>query len=379
MALRPLERLRQDVERRSSDDLSPVDASDMPGEVLPLVSAINLHMARFAAQARVQSQFLDDASHQLRTPLSVLRTQTAYALRETDPQEVRTALLAMQEGLDRAVRTTNQMLALARAKDASLAEGGFAPEPVDLAETANAVIRTLLPAARTRQLDVGMDVPPGPVKVLAADWLLREAVSNLVDNAIRYSPQGGDLTVRVQVGDGTARLVVEDSGPACRPRTSPAPACVSGGERRARTSPAPAWAWPSSAPLPRSWARSWSWRTGRRRPACARRWCLPWKTPWMLRRITKITEFERCWKVPFCTVASAGPAEPRTGRPAGKAGIGPRPINFGDATMQTRLKLRLAAATALGALTLSLGAAQAAAEPRRPECIAPPSPAAAST
>ena len=97
----------------------------------------------------------------------------------------------MQEGLDRAVRTTNQMLALARAKDASLAEGGFAPEPVDLAETANAVIRTLLPAARTRQLDVGMDVPPGPVKVLAADWLLREAVSNLVDNAIRYSPQGG--------------------------------------------------------------------------------------------------------------------------------------------------------------------------------------------
>lgn len=213
MALRPLERLRQDVEKRSSDDLSPVDASDMPGEVLPLVSAINLHMARFAAQARVQSQFLDDASHQLRTPLSVLRTQTAYALRETDPQEVRTALLAMQEGLDRAVRTTNQMLALARAKDASLAEGGFAPEPVDLVDTADAVIRALLPAARTRQLDVGMDTPSGPVKVPAADWLLREAVSNLVDNAIRYSPQGGDLTVRVLVGDGTAWLVVEDSGP----------------------------------------------------------------------------------------------------------------------------------------------------------------------
>ena len=97
----------------------------------------------------------------------------------------------MQEGLDRAVRTTNQMLALARAKDASLAEGGFAPEPVDLVDTADAVIRALLPAARTRQLDVGMDTPSGPVKVPAADWLLREAVSNLVDNAIRYSPQGG--------------------------------------------------------------------------------------------------------------------------------------------------------------------------------------------
>ena len=77
MALRPLQRLKQEVERRSADDLSPVSASEMPGEVLPLVAAVNLHMARYAAQARVQSQFLDDASHQLRTPLSVLRTQTA--------------------------------------------------------------------------------------------------------------------------------------------------------------------------------------------------------------------------------------------------------------------------------------------------------------
>ncbi|XUG57758.1 sensor histidine kinase [Bordetella pertussis] len=103
----------------------------------------------------MQRQFLDDASHQLRTPLSVLRTQTAYALRETDPQEVRTALLAMQDGLDRAVRTTNQMLALARAKDASLAEGGLPLETVDLAELADGVIRALLPAARARQLDLG--------------------------------------------------------------------------------------------------------------------------------------------------------------------------------------------------------------------------------
>ena len=96
----------------------------------------------------------------------------------------------MQEGLDRAVRTTNQMLALARAKDASWPKAG-SREPVDLVDTADAVIRALLPAARTRQLDVGMDTPSGPVKVPAADWLLREAVSNLVDNAIRYSPQGG--------------------------------------------------------------------------------------------------------------------------------------------------------------------------------------------
>ncbi len=213
MALRPLVRLRQEVEGRSGDDLSPVSASEMPGEVLPLVSAVNLHMARFAAQARVQSQFLDDASHQLRTPLSVLRTQTAYALRETDPQEVRTALLAMQEGLDRAVRTTNQMLALARAKDASLAEGGYTAEPVDLVELADAVIRTLLPAARARQLDIGLDAAERPVCIYGAEWLVREAITNLVDNAIRYARHAGVVTVTVETQGDQARLVVEDDGP----------------------------------------------------------------------------------------------------------------------------------------------------------------------
>lgn len=180
---------------------------------LPLVSAVNLHMARFAAQARVQSQFLDDASHQLRTPLSVLRTQTAYALRETDPQEVRTALLAMQEGLDRAVRTTNQMLALARAKDASLVEGGYTAEPVDLVELADAVIRTLLPAARARQLDIGLDAAERPVCIYGAEWLLREAITNLVDNAIRYARHAGVVTVTVETQGDQARLVVEDDGP----------------------------------------------------------------------------------------------------------------------------------------------------------------------
>ncbi|MFY3683430.1 sensor histidine kinase [Achromobacter xylosoxidans] len=213
MALRPLERLRQEVERRSADDLSPVSASEMPGEVLPLVAAVNLHMARYAAQARVQSQFLDDASHQLRTPLSVLRTQTAYALRETCPQEVRTALLAMQEGLDRAVRTTNQMLALARAKDASLAEGGLAAELVDLAALAHGVIRTLLPTARARQIDIGLDAGDDPLVVQGVDWLLREAASNLVDNAIRYTAPGGVVTVVVRRQAGQASLAVEDSGP----------------------------------------------------------------------------------------------------------------------------------------------------------------------
>lgn len=216
-AVRPLEQLRQDVEKRSADDLSPVEAPDIPGEVAPLVDAVNLHMSRFTAQARVQRQFLDDASHQLRTPLSVLRTQIAYALRESDPEEVRAVLLAMQEGLDRAVRTTNQMLALARAKNASFNEAGLVPDNIDLVAIAHSVIRGLLPAARARQIDLGLEGGQHPVCIRGIDWLLREALSNLVDNAIRYAPPTSQVTVRVYADEKYARVTVEDSGPGMSP------------------------------------------------------------------------------------------------------------------------------------------------------------------
>lgn len=217
-ALEPMERLREEMEARPSDDLSPVNPAGMPGEVRPLIDAVNLHMARFTDQARVQRQFLDDASHQLRTPLSVLRTQTAYALREEDPAEIRAALLAMQERLDHAVRTTNQMLALARAKDATLSEGAAAFEPVDLNDLAGSVVRSLLPAGRARRLDLGLDLPGQPVVVHGVGWLLREALSNVLDNAIRYTPEGGEVTVRVAREAHSACLVVEDSGPGMSPQ-----------------------------------------------------------------------------------------------------------------------------------------------------------------
>lgn len=213
MAARPLGRLRREVEARSTDDLSPVSASEVPGEVLPLITAVNLHMARFTRQAGLQRQFLDDASHQLRTPLSVLRTQVAYALREKDPQEVRTVLVAMQNGLDRAVRTTNQMLALARAKHVSLEGGGLTLESIDMVELADSVVRTLFPSARVRQLDLGLETQNDIAEIQGVEWLLREALSNLVDNAIRYSPLGGEVTVKVTHMENEVHVIVEDSGP----------------------------------------------------------------------------------------------------------------------------------------------------------------------
>lgn len=213
MTLRPLTRLRQELEARPADDLRPIDDTDLPSEVRPLVAAVNRHMARYAEMARTQRQFLDDASHQLRTPLSVLRTQVDFALRESEPSEVRRALQAMHEGLDRAVRMANQMLALARAREASLAEGGLALEPVDLVELARGVARQLLPQARLKRLDFGVETPSSPLPLPGTEWLLREALLNLVDNAIRYAPAGSAVTVRVLSDERHALLQVEDQGP----------------------------------------------------------------------------------------------------------------------------------------------------------------------
>lgn len=210
-ALRPLTRLEQELRGRRPDNFSPVEGRDIPAEVQPLVNAVNLHMERYARQARLQSQFLDDASHQLRTPLSVLRMQLGYALRESDPAEIRAALLAMQDGLERAERTASQLLALARAKDAPMQNE--APERTDLGDLARSIVRELYPAARARRQDLGLDCPAEPLWLAAPEWLLRQAVSNLLDNALRYTPEGGMVTLAVSGDARAARVMVEDNGP----------------------------------------------------------------------------------------------------------------------------------------------------------------------
>ncbi|MDS1139155.1 sensor histidine kinase [Pusillimonas sp. SM2304] len=212
-AVRPLSRLRDELEGRHHNDLRPIEARGMPAEVQPLVMAVNLHMERYEQQARLQSQFLDDASHQLRTPLTVLRAQLGYALREQDPKEVRAALLAMREGLDRAVRTANQMLSLARAKEPPSFDTGEGLEKVDLVGVAQEVLKGVYPIARAKRLDFGLECPDRAVEVWGQEWLIREAVVNLVDNAVRYTPEGGVMTLRVEGAGRQARVIVEDSGP----------------------------------------------------------------------------------------------------------------------------------------------------------------------
>jgi len=207
-ALLPLARLRNEVRTRLPQDLTPIATAGIPADVQPLVEAINYHVERTRRLSEARRRFVDDASHQLRTPLTTLTTQVGFALREPDPARLHGALLALKIQLDETVRQTNQMLALARTDAAELVS-----EPIDLAALAEELTRVWWTEARDRNIDLGLDGPGEPIRVQAHPGLLKEALSNLLHNALRYTPSGGQVTVRVVAEPGQARLMVVDNGP----------------------------------------------------------------------------------------------------------------------------------------------------------------------
>ncbi len=213
VALRPLEKLHEKIERRNADDLSPISDDDLPSEVLPIIKATNLHMQRYAEQTKIQRQFLDDASHQLRTPLSVLKTQVSYALRENDINEMRSALLAMEQGIDQATRMTNQMLSLAKTQDIARSEHDPSQELIHVTDIVEHVVRYLYPMARSKHIDLGAEMTDIHSLILGNDLMIREAVTNILDNAISYSPEYKPVTIMTGENTEGVFIRVQDSGP----------------------------------------------------------------------------------------------------------------------------------------------------------------------
>jgi two-component system, OmpR family, sensor histidine kinase TctE len=207
-ALRPLARLRHEVRARAPQDMAPITTTAIPADVRPLVQAINYHIERNHRMAEARRRFIDDASHQLRTPLTTLATQVGFALRERDAAGMGDVLLAIKAQLDETVRQTNQMLALARADS-----GGLDLEALDVAALVEVLTREWWTAARDRGIDLGFEGTQAPLPVRAQPALLREALANLLHNAIRYTPRGGQVTVRVRRQAERVRITVSDTGP----------------------------------------------------------------------------------------------------------------------------------------------------------------------
>lgn len=211
-AVKPVERLGQAIRNRPEDDLTPIQGEDLPREVVPLVDAINLHMDRIERMVEARRRFIADAAHQLRTPLAVLNTQAEYALRQCEVSEMRPAVEAFHNSLGSAIRLTNQLLSLSRAEPVN---GLVAPpQSVDLAVVARDMVVELLPLAVRKQIDLGYEGDGNsPAMVSGQALLLREMIANLIDNALRYTPEGGLVTVAVTQRAEGVYVVVRDNGP----------------------------------------------------------------------------------------------------------------------------------------------------------------------
>jgi two-component system, OmpR family, sensor histidine kinase TctE len=216
-ALRPVQQLAQSTRERDPQDMGLLPTADLPRDLVPLVEAINTQVAHTSTLLEQRRRFLDDASHQLRTPLTTLRAQLDYVLRETDPQRARDAIGALSRELDHATRATHQLLLLARADEAPLA-----CETFDLAELAREVALELLPLARAAGVDFGVDAGEQALPASGDRGQLREALSNLVHNALVHG--AGPVTIEV-AGDPQAgwSLGVVDAGPGLAPEVAAQP------------------------------------------------------------------------------------------------------------------------------------------------------------
>lgn len=213
--LSPLSNLRREIESRSHRDLSALSEDQAPAEVRPLIQAMNELLQRLSATLAAQQRFIADAAHQLRTPIAGIKTQTELALRQTPPAgAAQETLRQLHTATEQTTRLVNQLLALARAEPG--ADRLATLERLDIAELARDVTKEWVPRAIERGIDLGYE---GPESLFADGnaFLLREMLNNLIDNAVRYTQRGGQVTVRAATQEEAPQLLVEDNGPGIPP------------------------------------------------------------------------------------------------------------------------------------------------------------------
>jgi len=208
-ALRPLDRLAQAVEGRSASALEPLSTQDLSPELLPVALALNSLMHKFEEAMTTQRNFVADAAHELRSPLTALKLQLQLVERATTDEARALSLAKLDERLDRTTHLVRQLLSLAR-HETTLAV--VQRKPVDLGRLLESVVADHSTLAESRNIDLGIEAP-GQLVIDADEDSLRVLLNNLVDNALRYTQEGGRVDLQACLENGRPLLRVRDNGP----------------------------------------------------------------------------------------------------------------------------------------------------------------------
>jgi signal transduction histidine kinase len=211
--LRPLDHAAREVAERSERSLDPIATTDTPRELVPLVQAVNALMRRLQAAMSVQKRFMADAAHELRTPATSLRLQLQLLESATSNAERESSMRALKASIDRSERLIGQLLQVARTET----DGEpVRHEPVDLGALARSVVAAMSAKADHKQIDLGAITSNAPI-VQGDAGQLTVLLNNLVENALRHTPDSGRVDVRAEVHAARPALVVSDNGPGIAP------------------------------------------------------------------------------------------------------------------------------------------------------------------
>jgi two-component system sensor histidine kinase TctE len=215
--LQPLADLTRSIDDRSARDLTPIPDTDVPLEVGSLTHTLNALMERLGASMTTQRRFIENAAHQLRTPLAGLKLQAELAARSEKLDTLKPALIHIKSAADRVAHLSSQLLVLAHSEVSM--QGGRALHPIDLVSLARETCLEWAARALEQGMDLAFDAPQTPVEVTGDGTLLRELLNNLLDNALRYGRKSGHIVVEIAIHPST-RLRIRDDGPGLSPAES---------------------------------------------------------------------------------------------------------------------------------------------------------------
>ena len=213
-AIGPIERVRRQVAARRPDDLGPLPTAGLPAEVRPLVGEMNGLLTRLSAAWDALTHFTADAAHELRSPLAALRLQAQSLQRAPDDATRAIASERLLAGIDRATRLVEQLLALARQEAAG---EGAELVSLDLTALARNALADAEPEATRQDIGLTLEAPSAPVVMRVDEAALAVLLRNLLGNALRHTPPGGQVRVGVREEASVIDLTVEDSGPGIAP------------------------------------------------------------------------------------------------------------------------------------------------------------------